>query len=165
MSHHVKEESKWSKSVLTCSQCHDKQSLCHFIQQWFIFIIFQWLMQISGEYMRFWQRSFTLYFYDINFILWNGFPYNTIQLIAIDFKLFQCSARSIPETLNEKRQHWVTLIYLIWSLFKPPVPEAFPICGIAIPIVEELNSSVFNNLGKSHTTRIAIIASIKSISM
>ena len=51
------------------------------------------------------------------------------------------------------------------NLFPPPVPEASPIYGFTFPIAEELESSIFKNLGNSHTTRTAIIASIKSISM
>jgi len=50
-------------------------------------------------------------------------------------------------------------------LLKLPVPEASSIYGFTVPIAEELESSIFKNLGRSHTTRTAIIASIKKISM
>ena len=37
--------------------------------------------------------------------------------------------------------------------------------SLKVPTSAELESSIFRNLGNSQTTRIAIIASIKSISM
>ena len=47
-----------------------------------------------------------------------------------------------------------------------PVPEVSSIInGFTVPIAEDLESINFKNLGKSQTARMAIIASIKSISM
>ena len=50
-------------------------------------------------------------------------------------------------------------------LLELPVGKASPIYGFTDPMVAELESSIFKNLGNSHTTRTAIIASNKSISM
>jgi hypothetical protein len=43
--------------------------------------------------------------------------------------------------------------------------QLVPAGSLKVPTSAELESSIFKNLGNSHTTRIAIIASIKSISM
>jgi len=51
------------------------------------------------------------------------------------------------------------------ALFSPPVPEVSPIYGFTVPIAGEWESSIFKNLGNSHTTRTAIIASIRKISI
>ncbi len=43
--------------------------------------------------------------------------------------------------------------------------QIVPAGSLKVPTSVELESSIFRNLGNSQTTRIAIIASIKSISM
>jgi hypothetical protein len=43
--------------------------------------------------------------------------------------------------------------------------QLVPVGSLKVPTSAELESSIFRNLGNSQTTRIAIIASIKSISM
>ena len=45
------------------------------------------------------------------------------------------------------------------------VPEACSAYGLTIPMVVELDLSMFKNLGKSQIARTAIIARIKNISM
>ena len=65
-------------------------------------------------------------------------------------EVFTTEVRSI-KTWSEDKQYLSILLV--------------PVGSINVPTSAELESSIFRNLGNSQTTRIAIIASIKSISM
>jgi hypothetical protein len=65
-------------------------------------------------------------------------------------EVFPTKVRSL-KTWSEDKQYLSILLVLVSS--------------INVPTSAELESSIFRNLGNSQTTRIAIIASIKSISM